>query len=130
MSEKIYYKVVQRLHRTLYSCRAINWGLYGYYCTKYTPNKWTEPKIKGTRLFIFKDLKSATSFAKNNEEIWECRAEGVGRIRPLGSTFCIKSYWEDRFKKKSLVKYAEKMIHINGSLSAKRVFLLKKVENV
>lgn len=130
MSEKIYYKVVVKIARKLYSCRVVDWYYNDKYCTEYIPNEWTSPRINGTRLFIFKDLQSAMNFANKNEEIWECQADGIGQIRPLDSTSFINSYWEDRLKKKSLVKYAEKMIRINGSLSAKRVFLLKKVENV
>lgn len=45
----------------------------------YTPDEWTEPTIKGSKLYVYEDLKDAIAFAEHNSytEVWECEAEDI-----------------------------------------------------
>ncbi len=45
----------------------------------YTPDEWTEPVIKGSKLYIYEDLKDAMTFSEHDiyTEVWECEAEDV-----------------------------------------------------
>lgn len=69
----MYYKVVVNAKSGLHSvCVGPKYMVY------YTPDVWTSPTLKGSKLYIFTSLEDAIDFAdKEREEVWECEAEDV-----------------------------------------------------
>lgn len=70
---KTYYKVLQKDMTS-----ACLWSSISKFRVEYKINQWVEPKVEGTKLFIFESLESAKNLAKGlSEDIYECIAENV-----------------------------------------------------
>lgn len=82
--KKIYWKVLRKTNGTLKSCIAP-----GKHELTYTPGRWTRPKLKNSKLFIFVNKDEALSFAMwfDLTVVRSCEAMGVGKPRRVGIPF-------------------------------------------
>lgn len=74
----MYYKVVLSFKSGLRSaCTGVK------HAVQYIPNEWTEPTLKGSKLYVFESLQDAVSFADDIElySIWECEAEDIAPFK-------------------------------------------------
>lgn len=74
----MYYKVVLNFKSGLKSvCTGPKYSVH------YIPNEWTEPTLKGSKLYVFEDLKDAIQFVGDIEleEIWECEVEDIAPFK-------------------------------------------------
>lgn len=73
----MYYKVVTVHDNELWSYN-VEPSFSNDLSVQYTPNEVTRPKVYGTQLFVFQNLKKAKQFANrtlNKAEIWECEID-------------------------------------------------------
>jgi hypothetical protein len=121
------YKVVN--NRTLISAR--------YGDVQYKVGEYVDAP-EGTRLFVFKDFKSARAFALTYDDIYECEIIGHISFAPCNLCKDIPQYWDLinkklKAKKKLLVgDFHNKKIHLstehmNYTWLVKKVKLLRKV---
>lgn len=133
---EVFYKVVRRVGADLYSC----WlGIGGI---KYPPNEWVSTRDwltkQGADLLVFDYFDQALCFFLNEQhwsyevpfqlEIWECSCEGV-RIAPddLYVPIPMNSNTDEIAEIRS-VPY-KPQTWPDGTLMAKRVKLLRRIEN-
>ena len=136
-----YYKVVlQKSDIRFTSCIATDDRL----STEYILNKWTFPRIEGSKLFIFKDLQSAQRFIQKLDwkyytcRILECEAQGVVKNAPMISYTIfnsdslvnkIKNIWTRYKNKKKWTHLVERSYSFPyGTLWADSVKLTKLVQ--
>jgi hypothetical protein len=88
------------------SARACNWfdDNMKDRCTVFYPiNVEVKPKLKGSKLFFFKDKKDALDFADDYEYIVPCIAKNVTKpLKYCYSVSCIIDFWKDKINKKKL----------------------------
>jgi hypothetical protein len=91
-------------------------------CLNYRTQRWTRPKLKGSKIFIFKDLAKAKKFARvESGIIYKCYATNAALTYHVAepNNNAIKSFWRQEI---SSNWYAPP-----GTYLADKVFLLKKV---
>lgn len=73
----MYYKVVSKSLGNLLS--AVTDDLPDKYVIKYEIGKWVEPKIKGSKIFVFNNREVAFEFTKNSKSwfVYECEVDGI-----------------------------------------------------
>jgi hypothetical protein len=121
----IYYKVVYNCGE-MFSSAAVS----GRYCVSYKVGvKTIAPK--GTKLFVFKDLKSAEEFTwRGHPNIFKCKVENPRPIKFIDGniyTSSISSFWEAKRRRKkpdSHVKPAPR-----GTLACDSVTLLERINS-
>jgi len=107
------------------------------YRVQYRLNEWVEPKVDGTRLFFFKNLKDAKRFYSKNRhyqhcyqwEIYSCEAENVGKVKFLADIYEIDRFWKLKKLKKLIkedLRYSDPE-SVVGTYSASRIKLLEKI---
>jgi hypothetical protein len=92
MKKKYYYKVICKHGRKLLSS-AIHpdndFDINSDFCIRYKINKWTYPKVKGTKLFVFSSLKDAQNYIWHHNilpwdlKIYKCEIKGLKRNQPV-----------------------------------------------
>jgi hypothetical protein len=131
-----HYKVVQRFGGNLYSFNikpqfgAEERGT----CMLYTPHTWTVPKIKHSKLFIFKKLDYALlminrfvdSRGWKNFEVWECEVKKPEPLDIMSADLCaceieeIEQQWR-------LGLFQIELETPSGTIAASKVKLIKRV---
>ena len=109
------YKVVYEMDKKLYSC-CRNSDIVDYDMrVEYELNKWTYPKLSGSKLFVFDNLKSARDMVSENcweysHKIYQCKVKNpisiVGKKDEslYYDTYMIwKNYLEQKKKKKKIM---------------------------
>lgn len=129
MSNRIYYKVVRKTKIGLES--ACTEPFLSKYTTQYKINKWVEPKIKGTLLFVFSSYEDASSFIYYHGlagicHIYQCKIGRVCKIKPISWADDIHYFWKAYKNKKSTKCFPT--MNLSGCVSTRRVKLLKKAK--
>ena len=91
-----YYKVVKKIpyNGVVRYVSARAWD--GPIVVQYELKKWAKPRISGTKLFLFNNLKAATDFASVSDEIFEILATGVSSCYQVSDSLAIndiKWFW-------------------------------------
>jgi hypothetical protein len=129
-----YYKVVANIDNKLQSaCRHINFP--EEFRVTYEIGKWIEPRVKGTRLFIFKDFDCAKKFASDNwGEVYECEVKNPRKDQVARLAF-IHHFWIAVFEaRKKKVRFRDTIKNMlmynqpNGTYSAIEIKLIRKVQ--
>lgn len=101
---------------------------------EYTVNKTVRSKLKGSKLFAFDDLNTATRFAtlyyyRGDVKVFEAEATGVGRprIKQLPTWSDIKSFWAKRTAKKRITDILDGGIVPFGTVWCDSIKLLKEI---
>jgi hypothetical protein len=140
---KKYYKVVASHYDDTYSSAIQLSSRLRLY---YVPGEWIEPKVPGSKIFLFKTLEDAQRFAKDKHKDWEkhiicifeCEAKGVSKDGPMGSrhyfidTFielCLRRKHKKAFKKKLAKEFGVQHAP-RGTVFADSVRLIDKVQTV
>jgi len=101
------------------------------FSVEYEIGKWSEPKLKGSRLYFFKSIELARKFSFNlvisGIKIFECETQNPSRVSMLGDLSCLNSFWNAKLLHKKMNR-AYKMFDVPvGTYSASRIKLLRKV---
>lgn len=126
-----YYKVLfyRAFEKTLHSA-----SISGPASISYKLNKWTLPIIKGSKIFVFKKLSDARSFANKYEKIFKCQVQNPEIIKEAlhSDSFTnnrdipkLITFWK-RFSKKQDCK--TRFIIPSGTFVVDAVKLLKEVK--
>lgn len=133
-----YYKVVSRKSKKLFSAIS-NRNMYNCSPIRYTKNRWTYPKIDGSKLFVFSDLNVAKFFAREfadfNLVVYECDVFNPTVVSPItliSSLYDItlKEYWSfvNRDDYKNLYTLGLGLAHAKDyTIFCDAVMLTKKV---
>ena len=107
--QKYYYKVVHKEYGTAIKTRCLSYfvNLIDELSTEYKINKWVEPKLKGTKLFVFDTLKHAREWS-GSIQIYKCEIKNPGRrlfilcgmINVLEITENVENFWKNKKRSK------------------------------
>jgi len=95
---------------------------------KYKPYEWAYPKLKGSKLFVFKRLADARKIARNMHRgvIFRCRTKGLEE-----GFWCSEYMMEQNIKDFWLFNYkAYPALTPPGTYCASAVMLTEKVERI
>lgn len=91
----------------------------------YRIGKWTQPKLKGSKLFVFATLENAKRFVNSyvyEMHIYKCEAIGVSKPKYCAQLFHdVKKFWIESLNKREL------MIVPHGTRWATKIKLLTRV---
>ena len=105
-NETIYYKVVSRGGKKLYSAFVHTQILSSQYFklrklqVEYMVGKWAKPKVQGTKLCVFNNLKAAITYSHDiiNPLIYTCHIRGKGILPSNIKTVSVDEYLMDKVK--------------------------------
>lgn len=140
---KTYYKVVSFSMESALSCFVGEYNIkydptdvgYKDFMLEYKLNNWVYPKLNGSRLYAFNDIKYASDFISKIREhdvtcrLFECEVKNPKKIKQIPSMFHnIKKYWNNRRKhKKNKIGMNNNPYISNGTVSCDAIKLTKEI---
>ncbi len=116
MAIKKYYKVITLKHRRLSRMCVYKSAMVSdpQFCVTYDMGKWTYPNVKGTKLFVFDNLKSALRFSCTRHSVYEVEVKNPKPLKSysLFNWSCSYCNWKVVLKMLSLRKRKKKFMYL------------------